>query len=104
MDSRSVRSTPDQQRAGGLWDVQKPLEIVSIERRPADPFAERVLAEHNAATCGQYGQNHPRCLQYRETGLRGVRRTAEPPAESTESSWFTADSGPPNEKPGVNVF
>ena len=44
------------QRIGGLWEVAKTLVLQSIERDNAQAFAQKVLAEHAAATGGEYGR------------------------------------------------
>lgn len=44
------------QRAGGLWETQKPLSTDEIPHNDAGKFAQLILAEHDATAAGQYGR------------------------------------------------
>ncbi len=49
-------AVPPDERAGGLWDVQKMLVVDAIEHDDAGAFAGRILAEHAATAATEYGR------------------------------------------------
>ncbi len=54
--SKDPCTIPPNTRSGGLWEISKPVSTLAIPASDAEPFASRILSEHDALDQSEFGR------------------------------------------------